>query len=79
LVLSGHTHGGQIVLPVMGAPIVPSRYGQKYLRGLIQTEYTQVLVSRGLGTVTPPLRFCCRPEINLLTLAPATGSHNSPA
>ncbi len=69
LVLSGHTHGGQIVLPIVGAPRVPSRYGQKYLRGLIKTPYTQVFVTRGLGTITPPVRFCCRPEIVLITLA----------
>ena len=68
LVLSGHTHGGQVVLPLFGAPIVPSRYGQKYLRGLVRTPWTQVFVSRGLGTITPPMRFCCRPEINLITL-----------
>ncbi len=73
LVLSGHTHGGQVVLPVVGAPIVPSQYGQKYLRGLVETEATKVYVSRGLGTVTPPLRFCCPPEINLITLAGAVG------
>jgi hypothetical protein len=68
LVLSGHTHGGQIVLPIVGAPKVPSRYGQKYLHGLIKTPYTQVYVTRGLGTVTPPLRFCCRPELTLITI-----------
>lgn len=68
LVLSGHTHGGQAVLPFIGAPYVPSKYGQKYLNGLIKTEYTQVFVSKGLGTVTPPLRFCCRPEIVMITL-----------
>jgi predicted MPP superfamily phosphohydrolase len=68
LVLSGHTHGGQAVFPVIGAPIVPSDYGQKYVRGLVQAPMTQVYISRGLGTITPPLRFCCRPEISLLTL-----------
>jgi uncharacterized protein len=68
LVLSGHTHGGQAVFPVIGAPIVPSAYGQKYVRGLVQAPTTRVYVSRGLGTITPPLRFCCRPEISLLTL-----------
>ena len=68
LVLSGHTHSGQVIFPLIGAPIVPSRFGQKYLRGLVKTPYTQVFVSRGLGTITPPLRFCCRPEINIITL-----------
>ena len=68
LVLSGHTHGGQVVLPLVGAPRVPSRFGQKYLEGLVVGPQCQVYVSRGLGTVTPPVRFCCRPEIVLLTL-----------
>jgi predicted MPP superfamily phosphohydrolase len=69
LVLSGHTHGGQIVLPGFGAPVVPSRYGQKYLHGLVQGPCSQVFVTRGVGTVTPPVRFLCRPEVVLITLA----------
>ena len=69
MVFSGHTHGGQVVFPFMGAPIVPSKYGQNYLNGLCQGPLAQVFVSRGLGTITPPVRFCCRPEINLLTIA----------
>jgi len=68
LVLSGHTHGGQVQVPVWGPPIVPSKYGQKYAAGLVQAPCTQVFVSRGLGTITPPVRFHCRPEVNLLTL-----------
>ncbi len=68
LVLSGHTHGGQVVLPGFGAPIVPSKYGQKYLHGLVQGPCCQVFVTRGVGTVTPPVRFLCRPEIVLITL-----------
>jgi uncharacterized protein len=68
LVLSGHTHGGQIVLPGYGAPIVPSRYGQKYLYGLVQGPACPVFVTRGVGTVTPPVRFLCRPEVVLITL-----------
>jgi uncharacterized protein len=68
LVLSGHTHGGQVVLPGYGAPIVPSRYGQKYLYGLVNGPSCQVFVTRGVGTVTPPVRFFCRPEVVLITL-----------
>jgi predicted MPP superfamily phosphohydrolase len=68
LVLSGHTHGGQVVVPGRGAPIVPSRYGQKYLYGLVQGPCCQVFVTRGVGTVTPPVRFLCRPEVVLITL-----------
>jgi uncharacterized protein len=71
LVLSGHTHGGQVYIPGYGAPIVPSRYGQKYLRGLVQSPATQVYVSRGLGTVTPPMRYNCPPELTLITLKSA--------
>jgi hypothetical protein len=68
LVLSGHTHGGQVVFPGAGAPFVPSRYGRKYLHGLVRAPETLVYVSRGLGTSGAPVRFCSRPEINLLTL-----------
>ncbi|MGA3171548.1 MAG: metallophosphoesterase [Chthoniobacteraceae bacterium] len=69
LVLSGHTHGGQVVLPFMGAPIVPSLYGQKYAQGLVQGPVTKVFVTRGIGTVTPNIRLNCPPEIVLATLA----------
>ena len=71
LVLSGHMHGGQIVIPGVGYRRLPSLYGTKYLQGLVKTPYTQVYVSRGLGTTGVPLRFRCRPEINLLTLKTA--------
>jgi predicted MPP superfamily phosphohydrolase len=70
LVLSGHTHGGQVVFPG-GAPFVPSHYGQKYLRGLVKAPNTLVYVSRGLGATGVPVRISCRPEINLITLVPA--------
>ena len=68
LVLSGHTHGGQILVPGLGAPIVPSQYGQKYLYGLVDGPSCQVFITRGVGTITPPARFLCRPEIVLITL-----------
>ena len=68
--LSGHTHGGQVVFPG-GAPFVPSQYGQKYLRGLVQAPETLVYVSRGLGTTGVPIRIGSRPEINLITLKSA--------
>jgi uncharacterized protein len=68
LALSGHTHGGQVVVPGLGAPIVPSRYGQKYLYGLVQAPCCRVFVTRGVGTISPPVRFLCRPEVALLTL-----------
>jgi uncharacterized protein len=69
--VSGHTHGGQVHLPLIGAPIVPSRYGRKYQQGLVQGPYCKVYVTRGVGTVSPPVRFVCRPEITLMRLAAA--------
>jgi len=71
LVLSGHTHGGQVDVPFFGPPLVPSKYGKKYVGGLVETPDTQVYVSRGLGGITPPVRFNCRPEIVLITVQPA--------
>lgn len=68
LVLSGHTHGGQVAFPGIGAPWTPSKYGQKYLRGRVQAPHTQVYVSRGLGMSAVPVRIGSRPEINLITL-----------
>lgn len=70
LVLSGHTHGGQIRLPFVG-PIVLPPLGQKYVEGLFRFGKTQLYVNRGLGTVGLPFRFNCRPELTLLTLKDA--------
>jgi predicted MPP superfamily phosphohydrolase len=69
LILSGHMHGGQIYLPVMGAPWMPSRFGLKYRQGLVQGPGSQVYVSRGLGEAGIPLRVNSPPEVCLLTLA----------
>ena len=68
LVLSGHTHGGQVVLPFYGAPLTSSDFGQKYRAGLVQGPKARVYVSRGIGTISLPVRFCCPPEIVLVTL-----------
>jgi hypothetical protein len=69
LVLSGHTHGGQVVVPGYGAPVVPSNYGMKYARGLVDAPATRVYVSAGTGMSGLAVRANCRPEIGLLTLA----------
>lgn len=68
LTLAGHTHGGQIRLPLVGSPIVPSRYGQRYARGLIEENGHQLFVTTGVGTSVLPLRFGVPPEIAILTL-----------
>jgi len=69
LALCGHTHGGQIYLPVIGAPWMPSSYGMKYRHGLVEGPASQVFVSRGIGESGVPLRVGAPPEINLITLA----------
>lgn len=63
LTLAGHTHGGQIVLPFIGAPLVPSDYGKRYRYGMITEQKSVMLVSSGLGTSMYPLRFNSKPEI----------------
>ena len=68
LMLSGHTHGGQVTFFGLWAPYVPSDYGQKYRTGLVRTETTTVVVSNGIGTIFPPIRFFARPQIVVITL-----------
>jgi uncharacterized protein len=68
LVLSGHTHGGQCVFPLLGAPILPSRYGQKYASGLCRAPVAKVFVTTGIGHSAPPVRINCPAEVALLTL-----------
>jgi uncharacterized protein len=67
LVLSGHTHGGQIVLPGIGA-IAAREF--PVVAGIGKRESTTIFVSRGVGTVYVPVRLNCAPEVALLTLKP---------
>jgi predicted MPP superfamily phosphohydrolase len=68
LILSGHTHGGQIDLPFVGAPARFATKDLKYARGLFQRGNTQLYVSTGTGVIGLPIRFGVRPEIALLRL-----------
>lgn len=68
LVLSGHTHGGQVVAPFLGQPVIPSKFGQKYRQGLIRDGERQTYVSRGIGCLLVPIRLNCMPEATVLTL-----------
>ncbi len=67
LQLSGHSHGGQVRVPIYGAPILPL-YGRKYEAGLYRVNRTWLYVNRGIGVVPPPIRLNCRPEITQITL-----------
>jgi hypothetical protein len=68
LVLSGHTHGGQVNIPGFGPPIVPTTLGPNYAAGLFDFDGLKLYVNRGLGAITPPVRFNCPPEVALITL-----------
>src|SRR6476646_5261555 len=66
LVLSGHTHGGQVTLrPEKNLSGRPRR---RMLRGLGRRANTQIYVTRGLGTVVLPIRYGCPPEVSVLEL-----------
>lgn len=66
--LCGHTHGGQVRIPLFGAPILPVRH-REYDAGLFRFGRRRIYVNRGLGNILP-VRFNCRPEITLFTLQP---------
>lgn len=67
LQISGHTHGGQIILPIIGAPFLP-RLGRKYPSGLYRVNGMIHYTNRGLGTAEVQVRYKCRPEITVFTL-----------
>lgn len=71
LMCAGHTHGGQVRIPFLGTPIVPSAYGQKYAGGLCHGPYCPVLVSRGIGVAMLPIRFGVPPEVGIIELTRA--------
>ncbi len=68
LMLAGHTHGGQIWLPILGAPLVPSSVGQRYARGHINEEGIDMFVTSGVGTSILPFRFLVPPEVAIVTI-----------
>ncbi len=68
LQLSGHTHGGQVRVPGLGAVILPP-WGHAYVEGLYHVGAGQVYTSRGIGMVGIPFRFNCPPEVTEITLA----------
>jgi predicted MPP superfamily phosphohydrolase len=72
LTVSGHTHGGQV--RIFGyAPIVPSRYGSRYVYGHVIEEKRNLIVSGGLGCSSLPIRFGSPPEIVVIELGGRDG------
>ncbi|HJQ35022.1 MAG TPA: metallophosphoesterase [Pyrinomonadaceae bacterium] len=70
LTLAGHTHGGQVNFPLVGRPVVPSRFGQRYAMGHVVEGGRHLFVSGGVGTSIIPVRFRVPPEIVILNLEP---------
>jgi predicted MPP superfamily phosphohydrolase len=68
LTLAAHTHGGQVRLPLIGSPIVPSSFGQRFARGHIVENGRQLFVNTGIGTSIIPIRLGVPPEISILIL-----------
>jgi predicted MPP superfamily phosphohydrolase len=68
LTLAGHTHGGQVWLPLLGRRVVPSEFGQRYAYGHVVEAGRHLFVTSGVGTSVLPVRFLVPPEIALLTL-----------
>ncbi len=71
LQLSGHSHGGQVRIPFLGAPVLPSS-GRKYPLGHYNIGNLQLYTNPGVGVITLPIRFDCPPEITVFTLRAAT-------
>lgn len=68
LMLSGHTHGGQVRAPLIGPLYLPP-LGRNYVEGLFPLQNgVQLYVNRGIGAVGVPFRFDCRPELTMITL-----------
>ncbi len=67
-VLSGHTHGGQVRLPVVGSVRGRSKFGRRFVDGWNRLDGTQIYVNRGIGKSVVPLRLNCPPEIACLRL-----------
>ena len=68
ILLASHTHGGQVNFPIIGRPIEPSDFGQRYAAGHIFEDGHHLFVTTGIGTSILPIRFRVPPEIVLLTI-----------
>jgi hypothetical protein len=73
LILAGHTHGGQVCLPFLGAIYVPSDFGTRYASGWFHQGETMMYVNRGMGEVFPPFRLFCRREMAVMELVAGDG------
>jgi len=72
VMLSGHTHNGQLHWPLIGPLTVPSQFGGRYLHGLKQVGETWLYVSAGVGTSAIPFRWGNPPELPVIRLEMAS-------
>lgn len=79
LLLSGHTHCGQIVLPLVGPVVrVSEPFGNRFICGVVHDRGKTVVVTAGIGTSTLPLRFGAPPDMWLITVGPPPGRKEAP-
>jgi predicted MPP superfamily phosphohydrolase len=78
LMLAAHTHGGQVALPLIGRPVVPSAYGQLFAYGEVRVNGVDLFVTSGVGTSVLPIRLGVPPEIAVLTLRSEPSTAASP-
>ena len=72
LLITGHTHGGQVNIPFIPRKCLPGLSGRPYVDGWYKEGDILMYVNRGIGTINPPVRFFCRPEVTLYVLHPAS-------
>ena len=73
IMFAGHTHGGQVWLPIVGPPVTPSMFGQKFAAGHVRDSGIDVFVTTGIGTSILPFRFLVPPEIAVVTIRTGVG------
>lgn len=71
LLITGHTHGGQVQLPLIPRNKLPGLRGWEFIEGWYRRGEILMYVNRGIGMVNPPARFLCRPEVTLFILHPS--------
>lgn len=74
LMLAGHTHGGQVIIPFIPRNRLPGLKGWRYISGWYNEGNVDMYINRGIGMIFPPIRFLCPPEITLFTLRSQTAS-----
>jgi len=78
LILAGHTHGGQFIIPFTPPLFVPSKFGSQFASGLISTTHNKMIITKGLGTSVFPARFNCKPEIVVVDfVVPGAGNKSN--